>query len=173
MTSVFETIQNSDVRQLGINPNHWYIVALSSEVINKPVSVVVWKQAMSTTGYAYALYRDSIDKIWSISQLFFPALRKLHSEPLNVSYVYPHWVSTLGKDFKIYCLLCPVNERQTKAYLIHFTSLNAFWRLHKLLVEVGTTQSNYGLLKQDAKFLPLKAIQTVFILLLLAQTVVL
>ncbi|MBD2626082.1 aromatic ring-hydroxylating dioxygenase subunit alpha [Trichormus variabilis] len=73
-----------------------------------------------------------IDKIWSISQLFFPALRRLHSEPLDVSYVYPHWVSTLGKDFKIYCLLCPVHETQTKAYLIHFTSLNAFWRLHKL-----------------------------------------
>lgn len=75
-----------------------------------------------------------IDKIWSISQLFFPALRRLHPEPLDVSYVYPHWVSTLGKDFKIYCLLCPINETETRAYLIHFTSLNAFWRLHKLPV---------------------------------------
>lgn len=73
-----------------------------------------------------------IDKIWSISQLFFPALRQLHPEPLDVSYVYPHWVSTLGQDFKIYCLLCPVSETATRAYLIHFTSLNAFWRLHKL-----------------------------------------
>lgn len=75
-----------------------------------------------------------IDKIWSISQLFFPALRRLHPEPLDVSYIYPHWVSTLGKDFKIYCLLCPVSETATRAYLIHFTSLNAFWRLHKLPV---------------------------------------
>lgn len=75
-----------------------------------------------------------IDKIWSISQLFFPALRRLHPEPLDVSYVYPHWVSTLGTDFKIYCLLCPINEVKTRAYLIHFTSLNAFWRLHKLPV---------------------------------------
>lgn len=75
-----------------------------------------------------------IDKIWSISQLFFPALRRLHPEPLDVSYVYPHWVSTLGKDFKIYCLLCPMSETETRAYLIHFTSLNAFWRLHKLPV---------------------------------------
>lgn len=73
-----------------------------------------------------------IDKIWSISQLFFPVLRRLHPEPLDVSYVYPHWVSSLGQDFKIYCLLCPVNLRQTRAYLVHFTSLNAFWRLHKL-----------------------------------------
>jgi len=73
-----------------------------------------------------------IDKIWSISQLFFPALRRLHPEPLNVSYVYPHWVSTLGNDFKIYCLLCPVSVTETKAYLIHFTSLNAFDNLHKL-----------------------------------------
>ena len=75
-----------------------------------------------------------IDKIWSISQLFFPALRRLHPEPLNVSYVYPHWVSTLGNDFKIYCLLCPVSATETKAYLIHFTSLNAFDNLHKLPV---------------------------------------
>jgi phenylpropionate dioxygenase-like ring-hydroxylating dioxygenase large terminal subunit len=75
-----------------------------------------------------------IDKIWSISQLFFPALRRLHPEPLDVSYVYPHWVSTLGQDFKIYCLLCPVSQTVTRAYLIHFTSLNAFWRLHKLPV---------------------------------------
>lgn len=73
-----------------------------------------------------------IDKIWSISQLFFPALRRLHPEALDVSYIYPHWVSTLGKDFKIYCLLCPISETATRAYLIHFTSLNAFWRLHKL-----------------------------------------
>lgn len=75
-----------------------------------------------------------IDKIWSISQLFFPALRRLHPEPLDVSYVYPHWVSTLGKDFKIYCLFCPISKTETRAYLIHFTSLNAFWRLHKLPV---------------------------------------
>jgi renierapurpurin 18,18'-hydroxylase len=75
-----------------------------------------------------------IDKIWSISQLFFKSLRQLHPEPLEVSYVYPHWVSTLGNDFKIYCLVCPVSETVTRAYLIHFTSLNAFWRLHKLPV---------------------------------------
>ena len=72
-----------------------------------------------------------IDKIWSISQLFFPALRRLHPEPLTVSYYYPHWLSTLGNDFKIYCLFCPVSETQTRAYLIHFTSLNAFPNLHK------------------------------------------
>lgn len=73
-----------------------------------------------------------IDKIWSISQLFFKSLRQLHPQPLNVSYVYPHWVSTLGNDFKIYCLFCPVNLTQTRAYLVHFTSLNAFDKLHKL-----------------------------------------
>ncbi|NHC35141.1 aromatic ring-hydroxylating dioxygenase subunit alpha [Scytonema millei] len=75
-----------------------------------------------------------IDKIWSISQLFFPALRRLHPEPLDVSYIYPNWTSTLGNDFKIYCLFCPINDIKTRAYLIHFTSLNAFWRLHKLPV---------------------------------------
>lgn len=81
---------------------------------------------------AQSYYR--IDKIWSISQLFFPQLRRLHPEPLDVSYVYPHWAARLGEDFKIYCLFCPVSLTQTRAYLIHFTSLNAFHRLHKLPV---------------------------------------
>lgn len=104
-----------------------------------------------------------IDKIWSISQLFFPALRRLHPEALDVSYVYPHWVSTLGKDFKIYCLLCPVSQTKTRAYLIHFTSLNAFWRLHKLPVKFrrfvkdslfGSAQKLLdGLVRQDVQMI--------------------
>ncbi|MGF1457555.1 MAG: Rieske 2Fe-2S domain-containing protein [Leptolyngbyaceae cyanobacterium] len=79
---------------------------------------------------AQSYYR--IDKIWSVSQLFFPALRQLHPEELRVSYVYPHWVATLGQDFKICCLFCPVDLTHTHAYLIHFTSLKPFHRLHKL-----------------------------------------
>ncbi len=100
-----------------------------------------------------------IDKIWSIFQLFFPPFRRLHSEPLQVSYIYPHWVSTLGNDFKIYCLFSPVNETYTRAYLVHFTSLNAFWRLHKLPIWfrrwiknslLGTAQKMLdGLVTQD------------------------
>jgi phenylpropionate dioxygenase-like ring-hydroxylating dioxygenase large terminal subunit len=81
---------------------------------------------------AQSYYR--IDEIWSVSQLFFPSLRKLHPEELRVSYAYPHWVSTLGQDFKICCLFCPVSPTHTRAYLIHFTSLQAFHRLHKLPV---------------------------------------
>jgi phenylpropionate dioxygenase-like ring-hydroxylating dioxygenase large terminal subunit len=76
-----------------------------------------------------------IDKIWSVSQLFFSALRQLRPTHLDVSYLYPHWRSTLGEDFRIYCLFCPVSETHTKAYLIHFTSLNAFHRLHKLPIQ--------------------------------------
>jgi phenylpropionate dioxygenase-like ring-hydroxylating dioxygenase large terminal subunit len=104
-----------------------------------------------------------IDKIWSISQLFFPALRQLHPEPLEVSYIYPHWVSTLGKDFKIYCLFCPVSLTETKAYLIHFTSLHSFWRLHKLPIPFrrflknklfGSAQKLLdGLVEQDVKMI--------------------
>lgn len=81
---------------------------------------------------AQSYYR--IDKIWSVSQLFFPSLRQLHPEELRVSYAYPHWVSTLGQDFKICCLFCPTGPTHTRAYLIHFTSLQAFHRLHKLPV---------------------------------------
>lgn len=104
-----------------------------------------------------------VDKIWSVSQLFFPALRQLHSEPLKVSYIYPHWQSTLGEDFKIYCLLCPVSETETKAYLIHFTSLEAFKRLHKLPVWFRRFIKNSffnsarklldGLVKQDVEMI--------------------
>jgi len=90
------------------------------------------EQRVDACYQAQSYYR--IDKIWSISQLFFPALRRLHPEPLAVSYRYPHWVSSLGEDFKIYCLFCPVHPGRTRAYLIHFTSLNAFKRLHKLPV---------------------------------------
>ncbi|MBX2863109.1 MAG: aromatic ring-hydroxylating dioxygenase subunit alpha [Leptolyngbyaceae cyanobacterium MAG.088] len=73
-----------------------------------------------------------IDKIYSVGQLFIPAMRRLRPTNLDVSYVYPHWQSVLGNDFKIYCLFCPVSETQTKAYLVHFVSLGAFHRLHKL-----------------------------------------
>jgi len=79
---------------------------------------------------AQSYYR--IDKIWSISQLFFPKLRRLHPEPLTVSYPYPNWASSLGDDFKIYCLFSPTSPTHTRAYLLHFTSLRAFHRLHKL-----------------------------------------
>ncbi|MGB3536177.1 MAG: aromatic ring-hydroxylating dioxygenase subunit alpha [Microcoleaceae cyanobacterium] len=104
-----------------------------------------------------------IDKIWSISQLFFPQLRKLHPEKLTVSYIYPHWYSTLGEDFKIYCLFCPISLTETKAYLIHFTSLNAFWRLHKLPISFRKFVKNSlfgsakklldGLVKQDIQMI--------------------
>lgn len=99
-----------------------------------PVLQDLYENEGRIDAYYQAQSYYKIDKIWSISQLFFPRLRRLHPEPLDVSYIYPHWVSTLGKDFKIYCLFCPVSELKTRAYLIHFTSLNAFWRLHKLPV---------------------------------------
>lgn len=110
---------------------------------------------------AQSYYR--IDKIWSISQLFFPALRRLHPEPLTVQYAYPHWVSSLGDDFRIYCLFCPIDETHTRAYLIHFTSLNAFWRLHKLPIWFRRFIKNSlfgaakglldGLVRQDVKMI--------------------
>jgi hypothetical protein len=104
-----------------------------------------------------------IDHIFSISQLFFPALRRLHPENLRVSYLYPHWVSTLGADFKIYCLFCPVSPTQTKAYLVHFTSLEAFPKLHKLPIAFRRFLKNrltgtakpllQGLIEQDVRMI--------------------
>lgn len=110
---------------------------------------------------AQSYYR--IDKIWSVSQLFVPALRQLHPEELRVSYIYPHWVSTLGQDFKICCLFCPVSPTHTRAYLVHFTSLQAFHRLHKLPIPFRRWVKNSlfdaakklldGLVKQDVLML--------------------
>mgnify|MGYP001799676762 CR=1 FL=1 len=100
-----------------------------------------------------------IDKIYSVGQLFIPAMRQLRPTNLDVSYEYPHWRSVLGQDFKIYCLFCPVSETQTKAYLVHCVSLGAFHRLHKLPMEFRRFVKNRlfnaargllaGLVKQD------------------------
>jgi phenylpropionate dioxygenase-like ring-hydroxylating dioxygenase large terminal subunit len=73
-----------------------------------------------------------INQAWSVLQLFIPFLRRLHPEPLDVSYIYPHWSARLGNDFKIYCLFCPEDETHTRAYLLHFTSLNSYTDLHRL-----------------------------------------
>jgi phenylpropionate dioxygenase-like ring-hydroxylating dioxygenase large terminal subunit len=67
----------------------------------------------------------------SILQLFIPWLRRMHAAPLTVTYDYPNWRATLGDDFKISCLICPINERLTEAYLIHYTSLAKFAVLQK------------------------------------------
>ncbi|MEO0455554.1 MAG: aromatic ring-hydroxylating dioxygenase subunit alpha [Cyanobacteria bacterium P01_A01_bin.114] len=99
-----------------------------------PVLQTIDKSTTRVDAHYAAETYYKIDKIWSVSQLFFPALRKLRPTRLDVSYLYPHWRSVLGTDFKIYCLFCPVSPTQTKAYLLHFTSLNAFHRLHKLPV---------------------------------------
>jgi hypothetical protein len=72
-----------------------------------------------------------ITDLGSILQLFVPWLRRMHAAPLTVTYDYPNWRSTLGDDFKIFCLICPVNERLTDAYLIHYTSLAKFAGLQK------------------------------------------
>lgn len=106
---------------------------------------------------AESYYR--IDKIYSVGQLFIPAMRQLRPTNLDVSYVYPHWRSVLGQDFKIYCLFCPVSETHTRAYLVHFVSLGAFHRLHKLPIPFRRWIKNRlfnaargllaGLVKQD------------------------
>ena len=63
----------------------------------------------------------SVKNLSSVLEPVVPALRKLRPAPLTVTYEYPHWKSSLGDDFKIFCLLCPVHERRTEAYLIHYT----------------------------------------------------
>lgn len=73
-----------------------------------------------------------VTQIWSVLQLFIPAMRKLHPEPLDVSYIYPNWRASLGEDFRLACLFCPVDETRTRAYLMHFTSIHAFKGAHKM-----------------------------------------
>lgn len=88
------------------------------------------REVRQTVTQVTALYNATtcyrIESIGSMLQLFIPGLRKNHEAPLTVTYDYPNWRSTLGDDFKIFCLLTPVNERLTDAYLIHYTSLAKF-----------------------------------------------
>jgi phenylpropionate dioxygenase-like ring-hydroxylating dioxygenase large terminal subunit len=74
----------------------------------------------------------SVNSILSPAQLLLPFLRRRRPVPLRVSYVYPHWVSSLGEDFRIVCLLAPESPTRTRAYLIHFTSLKGFRLLQQL-----------------------------------------
>lgn len=94
--------------------------------------VIEAEDQVTATYQATTYYR--VQDLGSILQLFIPSLRKLHSAPLTVTYDYPNWKSTLGEDFKIYCLISPVNERLTEAYLIHYTSIAKFKILNDLPV---------------------------------------
>ena len=80
-----------------------------------------------------AMYRTNaylrVRGFWDLLPVVFPSLRKARPEDLRVNYHYPHWRSTLGGDFTICCLICPVSATHTRAYLIHFTSLKAFRNL--------------------------------------------
>ena len=96
--------------------------------------VVEGERQVSATYQATTYYE--VKDIGSILQLFIPSLRKLHSVPLTVTYDYPNWKSALGEDFKIYCLICPVNEHLTEAYLIHYTSLAKFKGLNNAPVAI-------------------------------------
>jgi len=85
---------------------------------------------VTATYQATTYYR--VKSRWSIFQLAIPSLRKLHSAPLTVTYDYPNWKARLGDDFRIYCVICPVNERLTEAYLIHYTSIGKFRAMNHL-----------------------------------------
>ena len=98
------------------------------------------KEVVESENQVSAIYQATtyyqVKDLGSILQLFIPSLRKLHSVPLTVTYEYPNWKSALGEDFKIYCLICPVNEHLTDAYLIHYTSLAKFKGLNNAPVAV-------------------------------------
>ncbi len=91
--------------------------------------VVQTDDQVTATYDATTYYR--VTDLGSVLQLFIPWLRRMHTAPLTVTYDYPNWRATLGEDFKIFCLICPVNERLTDAYLIHYTSLAKFAGLQK------------------------------------------
>ena len=96
--------------------------------------VVELENQVSASYEATTYYQ--VKNLGSILQLFIPPLRRQYSTPLTVTYEYPNWKSALGEDFKIYCLICPVNERLTDAYLIHYTSLAKFKGLNDLPLAV-------------------------------------
>ena len=101
------------------------------------------KEVVEGDNHVTALYDAttyySVTNVTSILEPFVPALRKLRTAPLTVTYEYPNWKSSLGEDFKIFCLICPVHERRTEAYLIHYTSLAKFAGLSKAPALVRTS----------------------------------
>jgi phenylpropionate dioxygenase-like ring-hydroxylating dioxygenase large terminal subunit len=98
-------------------------------IANALREVVQTDDQVTATYDATTYYR--VTDLGSVLQLFIPWLRRMHTAPLTVTYDYPNWRATLGEDFKIFCLICPVNERLTDAYLIHYTSLAKFAGLQK------------------------------------------
>lgn len=52
-------MNSNDIRQSGINPNHWYVVAASHEVKTQPLEVKLWHQNI-------VLFRDSLGKIQAL-----------------------------------------------------------------------------------------------------------
>ena len=91
------------------------------------------REVVEGDNHVAALYEATtyyqVKDLTSILELFIPMLRKPRAAPLTVAYDYPNWKSALGDDFKIFCLICPVNERLTEAYLIHYASLAKFTAL--------------------------------------------
>ena len=59
MSSTSKNTQKCDIRQLGINPNYWYVVARSSEVASQPLAVTLWHQPI-------VLYRDSKGQVCAL-----------------------------------------------------------------------------------------------------------
>ena len=53
------TSKTNDIRQSGINPNHWYVVAAIHEVKTQPLEVKLWNQNI-------VLFRDSLGKIQAL-----------------------------------------------------------------------------------------------------------
>lgn len=104
----------------------------SSQAWSDPALEKIYEQPDRVDAYYRATNYYKIDRIWSAVQLFIPALRQPHASPLVNHYVYPHWRTTLGDDFTLYCLICPVSATETRAWMVHFTSLEAFPALHRL-----------------------------------------
>ncbi|HEY9653588.1 MAG TPA: Rieske 2Fe-2S domain-containing protein, partial [Coleofasciculaceae cyanobacterium] len=59
MQSPSRTSHYLDIRQISINPNHWYVVARSTEVLSAPLGVILWNQAI-------VLYRDEQGNVYAL-----------------------------------------------------------------------------------------------------------
>lgn len=59
MSSVSQVNTSFDIRACGINPNHWYAIARSTEVREKPLGITLWHQPI-------VLYRDDCGVIHAL-----------------------------------------------------------------------------------------------------------
>jgi len=93
------------IREVGINPNHWYVVALSNEVRREPVGVVIWNQPV-------CVFRDDQGQVHAIEDRCPHRLVRIsHGRLVDGSVECPYHGWRFGADGR--CVYIPGMESKS------------------------------------------------------------